>query len=131
MVEIVMPRLSDTMEEGTILRWLKHDGEHVRRGEELVEIETDKATMNYLSDQEGVLKTVAREGDTLPVGELIAWVGDPSSSAPDAGSRTETRPRPTARPWPAACPAAKAQHRARRAQKSSRPRRTSGAPTDA
>src|SRR5207249_2232144 len=85
MVEIVMPRLSDTMEEGTILRWLKHDGEHVRRGEELVEIETDKATMNYLSDQEGVLKTVAREGDTLPVGELIAWVGDPSSSAPDAG----------------------------------------------
>ena len=85
MVEIVMPRLSDTMEEGTILRWLKHDGEHVRRGEELVEIETDKATMNYLSDQEGVLKTVAREGDTLAVGELIAWVGDPSSAAPPAG----------------------------------------------
>jgi len=80
-----MPRLSDTMEEGTILRWLKRDGEHVGRGEELVEIETDKATMNYLSDQEGVLKTVAREGDTLAVGELIAWVGDPSSSAAAAG----------------------------------------------
>ncbi len=43
MAEIVMPRLSDTMEEGTILRWLKRDGEHVARGEELVEIETDKA----------------------------------------------------------------------------------------
>ena len=84
MVEIVMPRLSDTMEEGTILRWLKRDGEHVSRGEELVEIETDKATMNYLSDQEGVLQTVAREGDTLAVGELIAWVGDPST-APPAG----------------------------------------------
>ena len=55
MAEIVMPRLSDTMEEGTILRWLKADGETVARGEELVEIETDKATMIYESDQEGVL----------------------------------------------------------------------------
>jgi pyruvate dehydrogenase E2 component (dihydrolipoamide acetyltransferase) len=51
MSEIVMPRLSDTMEEGTILRWLKADGETVARGEELVEIETDKATMIYESDQ--------------------------------------------------------------------------------
>jgi len=50
MADIVMPRLSDTMEEGTILRWLKRDGEQVRRGEELVEIETDKATMAYESD---------------------------------------------------------------------------------
>ena len=72
MAEIVMPRLSDTMEEGTILRWLKHDGEEVRRGEELVEIETDKATMSYESDQGGVLQTVAGEGDTLAVGEVIA-----------------------------------------------------------
>jgi pyruvate dehydrogenase E2 component (dihydrolipoamide acetyltransferase) len=75
MAEIVMPRLSDTMEEGTILRWLKRDGEHVRRGEELVEIETDKATMVYESDQEGVLQTVAAEGDTLAVGATIAHVG--------------------------------------------------------
>jgi len=81
MADIVMPRLSDTMEEGTILRWLKRDGEQVRRGEELVEIETDKATMAYESDQEGVLQTVAHEGDTLPVGELIARVGD--GGAPD------------------------------------------------
>jgi pyruvate dehydrogenase E2 component (dihydrolipoamide acetyltransferase) len=75
MADIVMPRLSDTMEEGTILRWLKHDGEHVARGEELAEIETDKATMTYESDQEGVLEIVAREGHTLEVGALIARVG--------------------------------------------------------
>ena len=75
MSEIVMPRLSDTMEEGTILRWLKQDGEHVARGEELVEIETDKAAMTYESDSEGVLQTVASEGDTLAVGEPIARVG--------------------------------------------------------
>jgi pyruvate dehydrogenase E2 component (dihydrolipoamide acetyltransferase) len=75
MTEIVMPRLSDTMEEGTILRWLKGDGEEVKRGEELVEIETDKANMTYESDQEGVLETIAAEGDTLAVGEPIARVG--------------------------------------------------------
>jgi pyruvate dehydrogenase E2 component (dihydrolipoamide acetyltransferase) len=84
MADIVMPRLSDTMEEGTILRWLKRDGEQVRRGEELVEIETDKATMAYQSDQEGILRTVAREGDTLAVGELIARVGE-GVAAPGAG----------------------------------------------
>jgi pyruvate dehydrogenase E2 component (dihydrolipoamide acetyltransferase) len=84
MAEIVMPRLSDTMEEGTILRWLKRDGEPVQRGEELVEIETDKATMAYESDQEGILQTVAREGDTLAVGELIARVGE-GVAAPGAG----------------------------------------------
>jgi pyruvate dehydrogenase E2 component (dihydrolipoamide acetyltransferase) len=75
MADIVMPRLSDTMEEGTILRWLKADGDTVRRGEELVEIETDKAAMTYESDQDGVLSRIAAEGDTLPVGEVIARVG--------------------------------------------------------
>jgi pyruvate dehydrogenase E2 component (dihydrolipoamide acetyltransferase) len=91
MADVVMPRLSDTMEEGTILRWLKRDGEHVSRGEELVEIETDKATMSYESDLEGVLETLAREGDTLAVGELIARVGvapgdTTGTPAPDAAT---------------------------------------------
>jgi pyruvate dehydrogenase E2 component (dihydrolipoamide acetyltransferase) len=80
MADVVMPRLSDTMEEGTVLRWLKGDGDEVRRGEELVEIETDKATMTYESDQEGVLQIVAGEGDTLPVGELIARIGEDGGS---------------------------------------------------
>ncbi|HSZ12964.1 MAG TPA: dihydrolipoamide acetyltransferase family protein [Solirubrobacteraceae bacterium] len=80
MAEIVMPRLSDTMEEGTILRWLKTDGDHVARGEELVEIETDKATMTYESDQEGALEIVADVGSTLEVGALIARVGATASS---------------------------------------------------
>jgi pyruvate dehydrogenase E2 component (dihydrolipoamide acetyltransferase) len=88
MAEIVMPRLSDTMEEGTILRWLKRDGEHVRRGEELVEIETDKATMTYQSDLDGAVELVAGEGDTLPVGQLIARVGDAREAS--AGTTSET-----------------------------------------
>jgi pyruvate dehydrogenase E2 component (dihydrolipoamide acetyltransferase) len=89
MAEIVMPRLSDTMEEGTILQWLKADGEHVARGEALVEIETDKASMTYESDQAGVLTIMAAEGDTLPVGAVIARVGDGDADAPtDAATAT-------------------------------------------
>jgi pyruvate dehydrogenase E2 component (dihydrolipoamide acetyltransferase) len=95
MSEIVMPRLSDTMEEGTILRWLKHDGEHVTRGEELVEIETDKAAMTYESDSEGTLQTVAREGDTLAVGAPIARIGEASGDTSPNGA-------PAARNAPAA-----------------------------
>src|SRR3712207_213413 len=75
-----MPRLSDSMEEGTILRWLKSDGDEVKRGEELAEIETDKATMTYEADADGVLKIVAQEGDTLPIGEVIATIGEGGGS---------------------------------------------------
>ena len=73
--EVVMPRLSDSMEEGTILRWLKASGDEVKRGDELVEIETDKANMTYEADQGGVLEIVAQEGDTLPIGAVIARIG--------------------------------------------------------
>ncbi len=82
MTEIVMPRLSDSMEEGTIVRWLKADGDQVRRGEELVEIETDKATMPYESDAEGILRILVEEGRTLPIGEVIATVGEEAGPAP-------------------------------------------------
>jgi pyruvate dehydrogenase E2 component (dihydrolipoamide acetyltransferase) len=102
MADIVMPRLSDTMEEGTILRWLKHDGEEVHRGEELVEIETDKATMTYESDQDGVLHTIAGEGDTLAVGEVIARVGaegaEPAAAADAASPAQEIEEGPAAGP---------------------------------
>ncbi|HEV3034270.1 MAG TPA: dihydrolipoamide acetyltransferase family protein [Solirubrobacteraceae bacterium] len=95
MAEIVMPRLSDTMEEGTILRWLKAPGEQVARGEELVEIETDKATMTYESDQSGALQIVAAEGSTLAVGELIARVGAAAANTDDgpaSGGPASERP---------------------------------------
>src|SRR3989442_10080465 len=78
-----MPRLSDSMEEGTILRWLKSDGDEVRRGDELVEIETDRATMTYEADQDGVLRILASEGVTLAIGEVIARIGD--SPGPNGG----------------------------------------------
>jgi len=90
MPDVVMPRLSDSMEEGTILKWLKADGETVARGEEIVEIETDKATMTYEADADGPLHIVAAEGDTLPIGALIATIGDapPAQAAPAAPAAT-------------------------------------------
>lgn len=80
MSDVVMPRLSDSMEEGTILKWLKSDGDTVARGEELVEIETDKATMTYEADADGALAIVAQEGETLPIGAKIATIGAPAES---------------------------------------------------
>src|SRR5213596_2437109 len=76
MADVSMPRLSDSMEEGTILKWLKSDGDSVAQGDELVEIETDKANMTYEADEAGTLEIVAQEGDTLPVGETIARIGE-------------------------------------------------------
>ena len=81
-----MPRLSDSMEEGTIVRWLKRDGDEVARGEELVEIETDKATMAYESDTAGTLQITAPEGATLAVGAKIAVIGDDGSAASAAAA---------------------------------------------
>jgi pyruvate dehydrogenase E2 component (dihydrolipoamide acetyltransferase) len=85
MADVVMPRLSDSMEEGTILQWLKEVGDEIAVGDELVEIETDKANMAYESDIAGTLTEVlAKEGETLPVGAPIARVGDPGVD--DGGS---------------------------------------------
>ena len=78
-----MPRLSDSMEEGTILTWMKQVGEEVAVGEEIVEIETDKANMAYESDVAGTLtEIIAPEGATLAIGEPIARIGD-SSDTPE------------------------------------------------
>src|SRR4051812_25473381 len=72
-----MPRLSDSMEEGTILKWLVSEGDEVEKGQEIAEIETDKANMTYESDTAGtVVELVASEGDTLALGEVLARVGE-------------------------------------------------------
>jgi pyruvate dehydrogenase E2 component (dihydrolipoamide acetyltransferase) len=81
-----MPRLSDSMEEGTIISWCKSTGEAVRRGEDLVEIETDKATVTFESEHDGPLQIVAEAGAKVPVGELIAYVGAPSERPAPAAS---------------------------------------------
>jgi len=100
MSEIVMPRLSDSMEEGTILTWLKQVGEEVAVGEELVEIETDKANMAYESDLAGILTEIlAPEGETLAIGAPIAVVGE-REGAPAAPPTPEPEPTPAPEPEP-------------------------------
>jgi pyruvate dehydrogenase E2 component (dihydrolipoamide acetyltransferase) len=90
MPEIVMPRLSDSMEEGVVLKWLKQVGEEVAVGEELVEIETDKANMAYESDVAGTLTEIlAEEGDALPIGAPIAVVGEAGGDAAEDGDGSE------------------------------------------
>jgi pyruvate dehydrogenase E2 component (dihydrolipoamide acetyltransferase) len=84
---VVMPRLSDAMEQGTVVRWLKADGDRVEVGEELVEIETDKATMPYEAESAGILRRLAAEAT-------------PSTSAPRSPSccpPTETAASPPRR----------------------------------
>jgi pyruvate dehydrogenase E2 component (dihydrolipoamide acetyltransferase) len=84
MTDVLMPRLSDSMAEGTILTWLAADGDDIVEGQELVEVETDKATMTQLSEASGVLSIVVAEGTTVAVGEVIARLqpaGAPTSAA--------------------------------------------------
>jgi pyruvate dehydrogenase E2 component (dihydrolipoamide acetyltransferase) len=109
MAEIVMPRLSDSMEEGTILTWLKQVGDEIAVGEEIVEIETDKANMAYESDVAGVLtEIVAQEGETLPIGTVIARVGDSGEgqgarpAGPVTGDDSLAHPRGSSSPAPPA-----------------------------
>ena len=101
MTEITMPRLSDSMEEGTILTWLKANGDTITKDEELVEIETDKATMTYESPEAGTLTIIATEGTTLPIGAVIATIGvtadaPPPAPAPAAPPAHDPAPEPAA-----------------------------------
>jgi pyruvate dehydrogenase E2 component (dihydrolipoamide acetyltransferase) len=80
-----MPRLSDSMEEGVISHWLVADGDVVSIGQEIAEVETDKATMSYTAEAAGRITLLAAEGDTVAVGAPIAELRDPGASGPTAG----------------------------------------------
>jgi pyruvate dehydrogenase E2 component (dihydrolipoamide acetyltransferase) len=95
---VAMPRLSDSMEEGTVVKWLKADGDVVQVGDELVEIETDKATMPYEAETSGVLRRLVREGETValgaPLAELLPEGAEPaarSAAAPVEAAQPAAR----------------------------------------
>jgi pyruvate dehydrogenase E2 component (dihydrolipoamide acetyltransferase) len=110
-LEIVMPRLSDQMEEATVIKWLKQPGDEVKRGEPLVEVETDKATMVYDAEFDGVLdEIVVDEGSTAALGATIARATGTGASRPAAASTPQAaapEPAPVAAP-PAASNGGKA-----------------------
>ena len=118
MPDVRMPRLSDTMTEGILSQWLKHEGEQVSRGDVLAEIETDKATMELEADDSGVLTRILVEpGTTVPIGQPIAVIGEPDAAASEAASASAaasttlrraraTPASPTSRFWTSSSPAA-------------------------
>src|SRR5215210_7420098 len=101
--QVVMPKLSPTMEEGQISRWLKQEGDQVSMGEPLAEIDTDKATMEMQALGSGVLrKILLKEGESVPLGQIIAVIGEPDEDISallgqaDAGAQTQAASQPQA-----------------------------------
>lgn len=101
--EITMPKLSDTMEEGTVLKWLKNEGDYVQQGEPLFEVETDKAVMEVEAFVSGVLSNIlVQEGENVPVGTPIAVIGgevgkvvpheEPLKKAAEKGEEAKGKP---------------------------------------
>src|SRR2546425_12382333 len=83
MPEIQMPKLSDTMTEGTLVTWKKKKGDKVSAGEGLAEIETDKATMEWESPEDGTLTEIyVEEGGKVNVGDKITFIGGESEEPP-------------------------------------------------
>src|SRR5258705_229138 len=90
--KVIMPKLSPTMKEGQIPRWLKKEGDKVSMGEPLAEIDTDKATMEMQALADGVLrKILIKEGESAPLGQLIAVIAAPDE---DIASLLKEAPSP-------------------------------------
>ena len=98
--QITMPRLSDSMEEGTLITWLKGDGETVAPGDAIAEIESDKAVSEYAAEVAGVLRHLVGAGSTVAVGTPIATVGgdDTPAAAPQETARATGAKAATDRP---------------------------------
>ena len=86
---ILLPKLGLTMEEGTVVSWLKAEGDEVKKGDPILEIETDKLTNEVEAPTDGVLlKIITGEGETVPVSATIGYVGEAGESVPEDGGTT-------------------------------------------
>ena len=119
--KVHMEALSPTMEEGRLVKWNKHEGDPVKSGDTLAEVETDKAVMELVARADGqLLKVMVPEGTTVPVGNIVAWIGKPGEkvdgdgaaapapkgerSAVSGARETPAKPTPSAAPTPAPAP---------------------------
>lgn len=102
MAEIKVPELAESITEGTIAQWLKHPGDHVDKGEYIVELETDKVNVEVISEEEGVVQSLLfEEGDTVQVGDVIAIVGEgtgENNATPSAPPKEAEAPQPAQAP---------------------------------
>src|SRR2546426_12823765 len=117
--KVHMEALSPTMEEGRLVKWNKHEGDPVKSGDTLAEVETDKAVMELVARADGqLLKVMVPEGTTVPVGNVVAWIGKPGEKLDGDGAAApapksersavsgarDTSPKPAPAPGPAAPP---------------------------
>jgi pyruvate dehydrogenase E2 component (dihydrolipoamide acetyltransferase) len=110
MPEIQMPKLSDTMTEGTLVAWKKKKGDKVSAGDVIAEIETDKATMEWESPEDGTLTEIfVQEGGKVNVGDKIAFIGSEGEASPAEAREDEKKPEPEAKEEKKAAPKKKAQ----------------------
>src|SRR6187399_1456177 len=86
MIEIKVPSVGESISEVTLLKWLKHDGEYVDRDEVIAELESEKATFEVNAEKAGSLKTGAKEGDTLKIGDVLASI-DETAAKPEAAAK--------------------------------------------
>jgi pyruvate dehydrogenase E2 component (dihydrolipoamide acetyltransferase) len=110
MPEIQMPKLSDTMTEGTLIAWKKKKGDKVSTGDVIAEIETDKATMEWESPEDGTLTEIyVEEGGKVNVGDKIAFIGSEGEASPAEPKEEKKKPEPEAKEAKKAAPKKKAQ----------------------
>src|SRR5215204_7368261 len=76
MIDIKVPTVGESINEVTLVKWLKNDGDYVDRDEVIAELESEKATFEVNAEKAGVLKTVGKEGDTLNIGDTLAQIDD-------------------------------------------------------
>src|SRR5919202_52146 len=91
--EVIMPKMGDAMEEGTLVKWLKSEGDEVSEGDAIAEIETDKVTLELEAENAGTLaQLIADEGQDIPVGEAIAFIQGEGEEVPERGDGRAQKP---------------------------------------
>ncbi|MEI6950286.1 2-oxoglutarate dehydrogenase complex dihydrolipoyllysine-residue succinyltransferase [Paraflavisolibacter sp. H34] len=112
MIDIKVPTVGESINEVTLVKWLKKDGDYVQRDEVIAELESEKATFEVNAEQAGILKTVGKEGDTLNIGDVVAQIDETAqkpegaAAAPAKEEAKAAAPQAEAKPQAAAAPVA-------------------------
>jgi 2-oxoglutarate dehydrogenase E2 component (dihydrolipoamide succinyltransferase) len=98
MIDIKVPTVGESISEVTLVKWLKKDGEYAERDEVIAELESEKATFEVNAEQAGTVKTLAAEGDTIKIGDLLAQIDETAPKPAGAASSAPANPTPVATP---------------------------------
>src|SRR3954447_14972858 len=93
MIDIKVPTVGESINEVTLVKWLKKDGDYVERDEVLAELESEKATFEVNAEKAGLLKTVGKEGDTLNIGDTLAQIDESAAKPEGSKAPAQTAPK--------------------------------------